>query len=105
MIKIEKLLDGAKATFLREGRRQPIFLFQLISHSELATLEVESGKVVYSVDELELCEKTATETKSPESAPAPSESQPAPTAKKLTAKEIAAQAKIAAKQAAQQQQQ
>lgn len=102
MIKIEKLLDGAKATFLREGKTQPVFLFQLLTHGELETLEVQTGTVVYSVDELEICEKTASQTKSPESAPTPVQQDiPAPT-KKLTAKEIAAQAKLAAKQAAQQ---
>lgn len=88
MIKIEKLKDGAQATYIRDGIKKPVFLHQLITHQELATLEVTHGTVVYSVDELEIKEQSAPVT--PAEAPV----------KKLSAKEIAAQAKLAAKKQA-----
>lgn len=90
MIKIEQLKDGAKATYTRDGVKKPLFLHQLITHQDLATLEVTQGTVVYSVDELEIKEQSAPPTVVAEMP-----------VKKLTAKEIAAQAKIAAKKLAQ----
>lgn len=96
MIKIETLKNGAKATYLRDGMRKPIFLHQLITHEELATLEVTQGTVVYSIDELEVKEQSAKITQpAPEISSPPAET-PAPPARKLTAKEIVAQAKLAA---------
>lgn len=84
MVKIEAMKNGAKATVMRNGRQIPLFLHQLISRDELETMVVESGTIVYSVDELEILEKSAP-------APAPA---PAPE-RKLTAKEIAKAAKQA----------
>lgn len=89
MVKIEHLKNGAKATFMRNDKKIPVFLHMLISRQELETLEVETGTVVYSVDELEILEKSAP-------APAPA---PAPAERKLTAKEIARAAKLAQAQA------
>lgn len=80
MVKIEQLKNGAKATVMRDGRKVPIFLHQLITRQELESMEVSTGTVVYSVDELEILEK---------SAPAPA---PAP-APRMSAKEIAKAAK------------
>jgi len=92
MIKIEYLKNNAKATYTRDGVKRPIFLHQLITHQDLSTLEVTQGTVVYSVDELEIKEQSAPEPVKPVVAEEP--------VKKLSAKEIAAQAKIAAKKAA-----
>lgn len=105
MVKIEQLKNGAKATFVRDGTERPVFLHQLITRQELETLVVQQGTVVYSVDELEILEKSA-DTKSV-ATPAPeSVESTAPTQeRKPTAKEIAAQAKIAAKKQAMEQQQ
>jgi len=72
MIKIEKL--AGKATFVREGKTTPVFAGQLLNHTEITTLEVLEGSVLYSIDEAELVTATAggpvvapvTETKSPE---------------------------------------
>ena len=52
MIKIEQLKNGAKATYVRDGNRRQVYLHHLITHDELATLEVTEGTVVYSVDEM-----------------------------------------------------
>lgn len=82
MVKIEQLKNGAKATVMRNGRQVPIFLHQLITRQELETMEVSVGTVVYSIDELEILEKSA-----PAPGPAPA---PAP---RLSAKEIAKAAK------------
>lgn len=82
MVKIEHLKNGAKATIVRDGRKIPLFLHQLITRQELETMEVTAGTVVYSVDEMEILEKSA-----PAPAPAP---VPAP---RMTAKEIAKAAK------------
>jgi hypothetical protein len=90
MIKIEELKNGAKATYTRDGVKKPIFLHQLITRQDLETLEVTQGTVVYSVDELEIKEQSAPAVVAAELP-----------VKKLTAKEIAAQAKIAAKKLAQ----
>ena len=82
MVKIEQLKNGAKATVMRDGRKVPIFLHQLITRQELESMEVSTGTVVYSVDELEILEKSA-----PAPAPVPA---PAP---RMSAKEIAKAAK------------
>lgn len=56
MIKIEKLKDGAKVFVMREGKRTQVLLNQLVTHAEFATVEVEGGTLVYSVDETEVLE-------------------------------------------------
>lgn len=55
MIKIEKI-SAIKATIERNGVRQPLILHSHISEAELATIEAESGNIVYSVDEREVKE-------------------------------------------------
>lgn len=57
MIKIEKI-SAAKATIVRGGLRQPLILHSHITDAELATVEAESGTIVYSVDEREVKELT-----------------------------------------------
>ncbi len=54
MIKIEKLSADCKATIVRADVKQPVFLHQLLTPAEFATLMVEAGELVYSVDELEV---------------------------------------------------
>lgn len=71
MVKIEKLSPDARVWFQRDGTRQRAWLYQLLSRTELATLEIESGTVVYSIDEQEVVTRSATITKSPEPAAAP----------------------------------
>lgn len=86
MVKIEKLSPDASVWFVRDGVRQRARLHQLLSRAELATLEVEVGTVVYSIDEQEVVTQSATTTKSPEpaaatapmAAPAPVEPPVAP---------------------------
>ena len=68
MVKIEKLSGDASAWFTRDGARQRARLHQLLSQAELATMEIESGVVVYSIDEQEVVTRSATTTKSPEPA-------------------------------------
>lgn len=57
MIKIEKI-SATKATVVRGGVRQPLILHSHITDAELATVEAESGTVVYSIDEAEVKELT-----------------------------------------------
>ena len=57
MIKIEKI-SATKATVIRGGVRQPLILHSHITDAELATIEAESGTIVYSVDEAEVKELT-----------------------------------------------
>lgn len=71
MVKIEKLSPDARVWFQRDGTRQRAWLHQLLSRTELATMEIESGTVVYSIDEQEVVTRSATITKSPEPAAAP----------------------------------
>jgi len=56
MIKIERLKDGAKVYVTRNGQRVQVFLNQLITHEDFASVEVEGGTLVYSVDETEVLE-------------------------------------------------
>ena len=56
MIKIEKI-SATKATIIRGNLRQPLILNSLISAEELATIEAETGTIVYSVDESEIKER------------------------------------------------
>ena len=55
MIKIEKI-SATKATIVRGGVRQPLILNSHISAEELATVEAETGIIIYSVDETEVKE-------------------------------------------------
>ena len=57
MIKIEKI-SATKATIIRGGVRQPLLLHSHITDAELATVEAETGTVMYSVDEREVKELT-----------------------------------------------
>ena len=82
MIKIEKI-SAIKATVVRGGVRQPLILHSHISEQELATIEAESGTVVYSVDESEVKELTF---QAKPVAPAPVPKQPAPRIVKPAAK-------------------
>lgn len=59
MVKIEKLLGGCKATFVRNNVRQPLLLSQLISMSEFNTIELDTGSIIYSIDETEIGELKA----------------------------------------------
>ena len=61
MVKIEKLLHGCKASILRDEVRQPLFVGQLITQSDLDTLEVVFGTLVYTIDEQEIVEVNGTE--------------------------------------------
>jgi hypothetical protein len=56
MIKIERLKDGAKVFVVTEGTRRQVYLNQLITYAEFETIEVESGTLVYSIDETEVKE-------------------------------------------------
>ena len=89
MVKIEQLKNGAKASIIRDGKRIPLFLHQLISRQDLETMEVFAGTVVYSIDESEILEMSAP---APKTVPTPAEvaQQPPP---RLSAKEIAKAAK------------
>lgn len=78
MVKIEKLSHDAQVWFQRDGVRQRAWLHQLISYAELTTLVVESGTVVYSIDEQEVITRSADTTKSPAAAPATPEPVAAP---------------------------
>lgn len=72
MIKIERLSSDADVWFTRGGVRQRAYLHQLLSHSELPSLEVLSGSVVYSIDEQQVITQQALEpSKSPEPSPTP----------------------------------
>lgn len=110
MIKIEQLKDGAKATYVRDGNRRQVYLHHLITHDELATLEVSEGTVVYSVDESEIREQSALRHSSPQAqtAPTTTATEPAPSEpmvtatpveRKMSAKERAKAMKLAAEQA------
>ena len=82
MIKIEKI-SATKATIVRGDMRQPLILHSHITDAELATVEAESGTIVYSVNEREVKELTF----QPKPAPAaPVVKQPAPRAAKPAAK-------------------
>ena len=82
MIKIEKI-SATKATIVRGGVRQPLVLHSHISAEELASIEAESGSIVYSVDEAEIKELTF-QPKPVE--PATTIKQPAPRTAKPAAK-------------------
>lgn len=82
MIKIEKI-SATKATVIRDGVRQPLILHSHITAEELASVEAETGSIVYSVDEAEVKELTF---QAKPVAAAPTIKQPTPRAAKPTAK-------------------
>ena len=59
MVKIEKLFDGAKGTFTREGKQVSIIPNQLLTMPEYETLVVTEGRVLISINEEELKEISA----------------------------------------------
>jgi hypothetical protein len=59
MIKIEQLKNGAKATIIRNAVTQPVYVGMTLTDIELASLEIGSGTVVYTVDEIEVVEVSA----------------------------------------------
>ena len=61
MVKIEELKGGAEATYTKDytGEQGIIALHNLISLSELETLVVTKGTVVYTIDEQQFGEKSA----------------------------------------------
>ena len=61
MVKIEELKNGAQATYTKDytGETSSIGLHNLISLSELETMVVTKGTVVYTIDEQEFGEKSA----------------------------------------------
>jgi hypothetical protein len=64
MVKIEELKDGAQATYTKDytGEQGLIGLHNLISLSELETMVVTKGTVVYTIDEQQFGEKSAVAT-------------------------------------------
>ena len=57
MYKIEQLLNDAVATFTTaDGESSTVFVGQLLDGAAIATLKVENGSVVYSINEGELVE-------------------------------------------------
>lgn len=83
MVKIEELKNGAEATYTKDytGEQGLIGLHNLISLRELETMVVTKGTVVYTIDESEFGEKSA--TAAPKAAPkvaAPPAPEAAPTA-------------------------
>lgn len=59
MVKIEKLLDGARASIMLNGKAHPVYLAQTFADDVLASLIVHSGKIVYSINETEIVEVAA----------------------------------------------
>jgi hypothetical protein len=53
MIKIERS-TAVNPTIIRNGLRQRVTLNMVVSTEELASLTAESGRITYSVDELEV---------------------------------------------------
>ena len=83
MIKIEKI-SATKATIIRGGVRQPLILNSHISAEELATVEAETGSVIYSVDETEVKELIfQTKSATPVPVTKPAISQPPPRIRKV----------------------
>jgi len=83
MVKIEELKNGAEATYTRDytGDKTSVGLHNLISISELESMVVTKGTVVYTIDEQEIGEKSA--TGAPKAAPkaaTPPAQEAAPTA-------------------------
>lgn len=59
MIKFERLSKDAKATIVRNGVQQPVYLGMTLSSSELESLVVSAGTVLYTIDETEVVEVSA----------------------------------------------
>lgn len=54
MIKIERLDNGCKPTYVYNGVRQPLRLHSVISQEQFDSVEFDIGAIFYSVDELEV---------------------------------------------------
>jgi hypothetical protein len=65
MIKFERLSNGAKATIIRNEVTQPVYIGMAVSREELATLNVISGTVLYTIDEKEIVEVSAKDAPAP----------------------------------------
>jgi hypothetical protein len=57
MIKIEKI-NATQPTVVRGGLRQVLLVNSHVTAEELASIEAETGTILYSVDELEVKELT-----------------------------------------------
>ncbi len=57
MVKIEALLNNCKATIVRHGQTMPVYLGMLMSQEELQSLQILSGTVTYSVEEIDVVTK------------------------------------------------
>jgi hypothetical protein len=55
MIKVERITEGTKATIIRKSVSGDVtvnlYPTMLMTHQELATLEIKNGQVTYSIDE------------------------------------------------------
>lgn len=70
MIKIEKLSSDAVVEFTRNDKVQVATVGALLTRDEATTLNIRSGSVTYSIDELELVTKSVDQIKSiPEAVP------------------------------------
>lgn len=91
MIKIERLNNGAKATIVRNGVTQPVYLGMSITAAELETLQTIGGSIVYTIDETEIVELQGGQSPEPvKSAEPAAASEPAVE----TAAEAAPQAQV-----------
>ena len=54
MIKIERIDSTARPTYVRNGLRQPLFAFQMVSEEEFNSIELTEGSILYSVNESEV---------------------------------------------------
>lgn len=54
MIKIERIDSTARPTYVRNGLRQPLFAFQMVSEEEFTSIELTEGGILYSVNESEV---------------------------------------------------
>lgn len=59
MVKIEKLLDGAAVSIVRDGVEVTLLEGQMFHEYLLNTLKVHSGRVVYSINEEQVVEVAA----------------------------------------------
>jgi hypothetical protein len=59
MIKFERLSKDAKATIVRNEKKQPVYTGMTVSREELSTLTVITGTVLYTVDEKDIVEVSA----------------------------------------------
>jgi hypothetical protein len=62
MIKLEVFSNDADVTFVRNNFAQKAFVGNLLTQEEFDTLEIKSGTVTYSIDELKLITIDSTKT-------------------------------------------